>query len=226
LLEEERVEALHIPMKVQKFPQAHLKLTKDGKTLVIDPGYLTYKNGFKVEDFQGADIYLVTHQHADHLDPQTIKQVVQDKPVYGNSDVIQKLKEVGVTTGIAVKDREKFSAGGFEIEAVELPHFQLPNGSTPPPNTGFVIDGIFFHSGDGFKVEGISVDNAALALGQPNVSETSLENVKKMLKSLNAKIYIPIHYDAYPADPAEFVESLKEDEVEVRILKNSEETEI
>ncbi len=213
-------------MKVQKFPQAHLKLTKDSKTLIIDPGYLTYKNGFKVEEFQGADVYLITHQHADHLDPETIKQVVGDKPVFGNSDVINKLQEVGVTTGQAVKDREKFSAGGFEIEAVDLPHFTPPNGSVPPPNTGFIVDGVFFHSGDGFEIDGIKVETAALALGQPNVSETSIANVKKMLQNLGARVYIPIHYDAYPVNPEEYKQTLKETGVEIKILKNGEEAEI
>jgi L-ascorbate metabolism protein UlaG (beta-lactamase superfamily) len=63
-------------MKVQKFPQSHLVISKNGKTLIVDPGYITFEKGFKVEDFQGGDIYLISHQHADHLGPETVKDVV------------------------------------------------------------------------------------------------------------------------------------------------------
>jgi L-ascorbate metabolism protein UlaG (beta-lactamase superfamily) len=60
-------------MKIRKFPQSHLVLEKNGKTLIIDPGYITFEKGFKVEDFQNADIYLITHQHADHLGPRSFR---------------------------------------------------------------------------------------------------------------------------------------------------------
>lgn len=188
-------------MKIQKFPQSHLVITNDsGKKLIIDPGYLTFKDGnFKVEDFQGADVYLITHQHTDHLDPETIKEIVEDKPIYGNFDVILKLKEVGVEHGTAVTNRQKFSAAGFEIEAFDLPHFRIPTES--PPNTGFVIDGVFFHGGDGFTIEqNLSVENTALAYGHPALSALG---VLELAKSLNAKVLIPIHYDIYRRDPQE-----------------------
>ncbi len=214
-------------MKITKYPQSHLVIEKGGKKLIIDPGYLSAKNGFSAEQFQGADLYLITHQHGDHLDPENIKQIVGDAPVYGNSDVVIKLKEVGVESGVEVRNREKFSVGGFAIQAVDLPHFPLPNGNPVPPNTGFLIDGVFFHSGDGMEIsEEIKSDNAALALGQPSVSETSIANVKKMLEKLGAKVYIPIHYDAHPADPQNYVVELEKIGVKVNILANEEFVEI
>ncbi len=215
-------------MKITKFPQSHLVIEKDGKKLIIDPGLLSEKEGFDPILFKDADAYLVTHQHADHLDPDNAKKIIQDAPVYGNADVVTKLTELGVETGIVVEHLEKFDAAGFQIQAVELPHFPLPNGNPVPPNTGFLIDGIFFHSGDGQKLleEGIHSENAALALGMPMVSPESVENVKAMLTKLQAKVYIPIHYSARPADPHESKPQIEQTGVEVKILGNNESLEL
>lgn len=210
-------------MKVKKFPQSHLLISKDGRKLVIDPGYLTFKAGFKVEEFQGADVYLITHQHEDHVDPATIKEIVGDKLVYGNADVVGKMKEVGVEVR-EVKDGEEFEESRFKIKAVNLPHFRHPLGNPMPPNTGFIIDGVFFHSGDGFENPGgVSVEKAALAYGHPSLSTTG---VLDFAKSLGAKLLIPIHYDAYPRDPEELKKFGDGLGIEVRVLKNGEETEI
>jgi L-ascorbate metabolism protein UlaG (beta-lactamase superfamily) len=209
-------------MKIRKFPQSHLLIYKEGKKLVIDPGYLTFQQGFKMEEFQGADLYLITHQHEDHLDPATIKEVVGDKPVFGNSDVVGKLRQVGVE-GREVKNGEELEEVGFKIKAVELPHFRHPLGNPMPPNTGFIIDEVFFHAGDGFEISGIQVEKAALPIGHPSVSTTG---VFDFAKSLGAKLVIPIHYDAYPRDPEEFKKIAEGADIEVRVLKNGEETEI
>ena len=215
-------------MKITKYPQSHLVIEKEGKKLIIDPGYLTAKAGFAPTQFQGADLYLITHQHGDHLDPENIKEIVQDAPVYGNSDVIEKLKELGVEGGVEMKNLEEAEVEGFKIQAVDIAHFPPPNGSTPPPNTGFLIDGILFHSGDGEKLteEGIHSHNAALALGMPSTSEVSIANVKKMLKKLNAKVYIPIHYSAYPADPNDHIAELGKEGIEVKILEDEQSLDI
>lgn len=208
-------------MKVKKYPQSHLVITSDfGKRLVIDPGYLTFQLGFKVADFQGMDVYLITHQHADHLGPETIKEIVGDKPVYGNSDVIAKLSEVGVK-GIEVKDRQKFSVAGFEITPVDLPHFSI--GKEVPLNTGFVINGVFFHAGDGFELKGLSVEIAGLPIGHPSLTN---EDVIEFAKSLGCKLLIPIHYDAYPRDPNDFKKLAEPLGIEIRPLANGEETTI
>lgn len=208
-------------MKVKKYPQSHLVITNDlGKKLIIDPGYLTFEKGFRVSDFQGADLYLITHQHSDHLDPQNIKEIVQDNPIYGNSDVVVKLSEVGVTA-IEVKNGQQFEIAGFTITPFDLPHFPHPLGKLMPPNTGFVIDGIFFHSGDGYKIDGLKVKNAALPIAHPSISTMQVLN---FARSLGVKLIIPIHYDSYPRDPNELGKLAKELGIEVRALKYEEET--
>ena len=212
-------------MKVKKYPQSHLVITSDsGKKIIIDPGYLTYKFGFKIEDFKGADGYLITHQHADHLDPETIKEVVGESPVYGNSDVVGKLAEVGVK-GTEIRNGEKFSVDGVEITPIDILHFTKPN-VTMPQNTGFLIDGVFFHPGDGWKLKGAKADKAAIPISGPADGDIGMNQGLELAKSLGAKVVIPIHNDAYPADPADFIPLAEPAGIKVIPLQNGQETEI
>ncbi len=214
-------------MKVKKYPQSHLLITNDsGKKLIIDPGYLTYEKGFKVSDFQGADVYLITHQHLDHLDINTIKEIVGENPVYCNADVVSKLAEVGVKAN-EVTNRQKFSVAGFEIVAVDIPHFEVP-GKEVPQNTGYLIDGIFFHPGDGGEAPNhLHSDNLALLIANPWISPGHYGKAIEFAKALEAKLVIPIHYDSrYPADTKEFKEKASDAGLEVRVLGWGEETTI
>lgn len=209
-------------MRVKKFPQSHLVISKEGKTLIIDPGYITFEKGFRVSDFQGADVYLITHQHADHLGPETIKEVAGEKPVFGNFDVVQKLKEVGVEQAKEIKNLEEIEVEGFKIKAVDLAHFKK-EGFEMPPNTGFLIDGVFFHPGDGDKAPDITSENAAVPIGGATITyDTALE----FIEGIGAKVVIPIHYDWYKADPEEFKRMASNFGIDVRTLDHGEETEI
>lgn len=217
-------------MKVKKFPQSHLVIEKDGKILVIDPGYITFEKahstssgqGFKVADFQNADVYLITHQHEDHLGSATIKDVVGEKIVLGNFDVVKKLQEVGVVNAKELKNLEEVLIAGFKIKAVDLPHFKKP-GFKMPPNTGFLIDGVFFHPGDGDKAPDIVSPNAAVPIAGWTIT---YQSALEFIKGIGAKVVIPIHYDWYSADPEEFKKLASGLGIDVRPLNFGEETEL
>ena len=209
-------------MKIKKYPQSHLLITGNNTKILIDPGYITFEKGFKVEEFQGMDGYLITHQHADHLDPERIKEIVGSGKVYGNSDVVEKLKSLGVE-GTLVENNKPFKIGEFEITPFDLPHFPHPLGNPMPPNTGYLINGTLFHAGDGYELVGLKVENAALPLGHPSLSTTQVLN---FAKSLQAKVIIPIHYDVYMRDPNELSKLAEQVGIKVKMLKIGEETTI
>ena len=63
------------PMKLTKKSHACVRLEKDGRTLVIDPG------GFSEEDAAvGADAILVTHEHPDHFDEERLRAALEANP--------------------------------------------------------------------------------------------------------------------------------------------------
>lgn len=217
-------------MKVKKYPQSHLVITGNSTKIIIDPGSITFTAGYKSEEFQGADAYLITHQHQDHMDPENIKGIVNSKLVYGNNDVVNKLKSLRVEAK-ETHNREKFQVGEFEITPIDLPHCKMQDGSDGPPNTGFLINpdsigvnNIFFHPGDGDKVPtGLTSHNLALPIAGPTIT---IQRALQFAKDLEAKVVIPIHYDYFKADPNEFKNMASRFGIEVRPLAPGQETEI
>jgi L-ascorbate metabolism protein UlaG (beta-lactamase superfamily) len=211
-------------MKVTKYPQSHLVIVKDSKKIIIDPGNFTFDQGYPIEQFQNADVYLITHLHDDHMGHNTIKELVSNKPVFANTDSMNKLKELGVEA-TEVKDGEEWEIVGFKIKAVDLPHVWLEETPPMPQNTGFVIDDVFFHSGDGLEINSLTVDNAALPIGHSAISNN---DVFKTMRKLKAKVLIPIHYDAYKRDPQELKKQSENYNFgfDIRPLKNEESTEV
>lgn len=210
-------------MKVKKYPQSHLVITGSSTKIIIDPGSITFAAGFKPEEFQGADAYLITHQHQDHMDPENIKNIVNDELVYGNADVVAKLKSLGVEAK-ETHDREKFQVGEFDITPIDLPHCKMQDGTDGPPNTGFLINNVFFHPGDGDKApQGLTSHNLALPIAGPTIT---MDKALQFAKDLQAKVVIPIHFDYFKADPNEFKNIASPSGIEVRPLASGQETEL
>lgn len=209
-------------MKIIRYPQSHLVIENNsGNKLIIDPGYITFEKGFKPSKFQNADAYLITHEHKDHLDLKNIKEIVGNKPVYTNKNVAIELKRIGVSANVVV-DRETINIAGFEIRPVYLPHVRLITVPSTRLHTGFLINKIFFHAGDGTQIKNLKARVAAIPIGHVGIS---IDNVLRCARSLRAKIIIPIHYETYTRNPQELVDTVKTYGFphDVKVLQNGEE---
>lgn len=210
-------------MKVTRYPQSCLLLEKDGHKLVIDPG-VNFLETHKVEELSGVEAVLYTHQHGDHYEPSIAEALLgQGVALYANKSTAEL---IGLDKVTVVHDGDAFQAAGFEIAARELPHCLLPNGQPGPQNTGYVINGVLFHPGDGKELEGLTVDNLALPITGPDISILDAVNFAKQVK---AKVAIPIHYTAIPFDPnvfAAYAGKAGDSGFEVRVLADGESTEI
>lgn len=87
-------------VELTKFGHACVRLEKDGRRLVVDPGGLTGP-----EALDGADAVLVTHEHFDHFSEELLRRAAAARPglrIWTNSSVAKRLDGLGAqvsTTG-------------------------------------------------------------------------------------------------------------------------------
>ncbi|MBW3538049.1 MBL fold metallo-hydrolase [Candidatus Parcubacteria bacterium] len=204
-------------MKITKYPQSCLLLEKDGRRIAIDPGSF-FTDRYRAQDLGAIEAVLYTHQHADHFDQSLVNEFkAAGVALYGNRAVCQLIGE-----GARPADSgQPFEVAGFNVTPHDLPHCRLVDGSDGPPNTGYIIDGHFFHPGDGVETEGVQVDHLALPIAGPSVS---FYHAAKFAKSLGAQKVIPIHYHSFKADPHDFASRFQD--AEVIVLESGESVEL
>jgi L-ascorbate metabolism protein UlaG (beta-lactamase superfamily) len=201
-------------MKVTKFPQSCLLLEKDGNRIVIDPGTF-FAEKYSAEDLGEVAGVLYTHQHSDHFDRNLADYFNSMRvPLYGNESVcrLMGVKICRLVSGSG------FSLAGFKIEPYDLPHFPVEK---PPQNTGYIVDGIFMHPGDGLEAgSDLAVANLAVPIG----TSRGFDGAMNLANAVKAKRIIPIHFTnqaRYPCSAKEFAEQASAD-FEVTILNDGE----
>lgn len=208
-------------MKVTRFPQSCLLLEKDGKKIVLDPGMFDV-DAFKNGAFEGVEAALFTHEHPDHYTPATAAALSKaGAKLYANASTAKLIQ--GDCT--VVNDGDKFQIAGFSVEAHELPHCLLPDGSEGPQNTGYLIDGAFFDPGDGKELAGLSASSMALPINGPDISMLDAFN---FAKQLGVKVAIPVHYTWMGGDVVTYKQFAEGSGMpfELRVLADGESTEL
>lgn len=209
-------------MNATKYPQSCLVLEKDGRRILIDPGsFMAGK--FSAGDLPELNAIFLTHRHPDHADADFIRSVLAKKsvPVYGNPDTKELLGEL---VSDIIEPGQSVETASFSVKAYDMPHCPMPDGSAGPPNNGYVFDQSFLHAGDGVSVEGLQVENAAIAIAGPDIS---LRDAADLIKSIGAKKVIPVHYSIFSDEkPMSAVGLVKKGatDVEMVVLANAEST--
>jgi L-ascorbate metabolism protein UlaG (beta-lactamase superfamily) len=210
-------------MKVTRYPQSCLLIEEDGHKIVIDPGSF-FAAKYSVSDLEGVKAVLYTHQHADHYDA-SIAMALHQKgvPLYCNASTAEVIHTKGACT--VIENNQHFEAAGFTIEAYDLPHCLLPDGSEGPQNTGYLINGVFFHPGDGKELAGLQAQSMALPITGPDISALDAFN---FAKQVGVKVAIPIHYDGYGANVGLYQKIVEGSGMpfELRVLADGESTEL
>ncbi|MEU1125842.1 MBL fold metallo-hydrolase [Streptomyces sp. NPDC005899] len=142
-----------------------IRLERDGRSLVIDPG------GFSEEDAAvGADAILVTHEHPDHFDEARLRAGLEHDPavhLWTLRSVAERLSAAFPGRVHTVGHGDAFSAAGFEVQVHGELHAVIHPDIPRVTNIGFLVDGSVFHPGDALTVPDRPVDTLMLPVMAP-----------------------------------------------------------
>ena len=146
------------------------------------------------------DAVVCTHDHLDHLDPDTVKHIHDDQRFVTTQEGKTHLKKLGKSNVVALRTGESLSVGDCKLTAVFANH--------TVEAFGLIVEAegkVLYFSGDTLydeqllRIRDYHPDIAFLCingkLGNMNVSEALA-----VAKHIGAKINIPNHYDMFASN--------------------------
>ena len=218
MFEEDVVKTSAGDLKITFIGHATLMFTFGEKVVHVDP----VSRAADYSKLPKADVVLVTHDHADHLDAGAISMVRKEGTV-----VIAPEKSAGALTGaVVMKDGDTREAAGMKIEAVpayNLVHKRQSGEPYHPRGTGngYVItfgDKRVYVAGDTENTpEMKALKNIDIAFLPMNLPYTMTpEMVADAAKAFRPKVLYPYHYGE--TDTQQFKKLLEgEKDIEVRV---------
>ena len=217
-------------MKITKYPQSCLLIETKGKTILIDPGNLKYKEEY-LDAWNKADIVLITHKHPDHCNTEVIEKLDKNIRIYSSKEVQDSNECLKINI---VKEGDKIEVEDVKIEVVKAIHGYQPllkGTKEVHENIGYIIDDgenrlyttsdtICFRNEYKADILCIPVTGHGLTM---SAFEAALYS-----KEIGATLTIPIHMDnpAFPPNFEYIKEMFEKYEVEYEILENEETIEI
>jgi L-ascorbate metabolism protein UlaG (beta-lactamase superfamily) len=204
------------PVKITPLNHASTLIEAGGKTIYLDPAKPANLSGPK------ADLILITDIHGDHMDPDSIRQIVQDgTEILAPPAVVETVK-----TAKPIANGETKTWQNWTIEAI--PAYNLKRGPAPGKlfhdkgrGNGYVLTYSgkrFYFSGD---TEGVpemralkNIDVAFVCMNLPYTMPP--EEAADAVRAFHPKVVIPYHYRG--SDLSVFQKGLEGSGIEVRLL--------
>jgi len=155
-------------MDITKYAHSCVRLQSDDGALVIDPGNFSGADELK-QALDGVEAVLVTHEHPDHLDVDTVSRLLHERPdlrIWGPAPVaglFPEHRDRVNTVGVG----ESFAAGGLAVSTHGGQHALIHPSIPVVPNLAYLVAGSMFHPGDAFTVPAQPVDTLLLAVHAP-----------------------------------------------------------
>lgn len=133
-------------MKITKFGHSCLLIEEEGARILIDPGSWSSSQN----SVQNIDAILITHEHPDHTDPQSLKQILGSNPqarVFTNIGVGKVLADHQINFELLTHG-QSIVIKGVSIAAYGEKHAEIHPSLPKVDNTGFMIAEKFFDPGD------------------------------------------------------------------------------
>jgi L-ascorbate metabolism protein UlaG (beta-lactamase superfamily) len=176
-------------------------ISLNGNVVLIDPFFgAGIRDSLKIpvlkpSMIRKADLILLTHEHKDHCDPDTVKElaertgatVVAPRETLATIDMNSRQK-------VDVKIGDRFQLKGVDVSVVKAAH---PQSQYP---VGYIINDYvkIYHAGDTYQFNdmlSMNVDYAMLPIGGGyTMDPIDAANATKLLR---ANFIIPIHYNTF-----------------------------
>lgn len=187
-------------MKITKYIHSCLLIENGTDKILFDPGLFSFVEGkVKPSQFAGLSAIILTHNHPDHIDADSLKKIIENNPnaiVLANSEIKRKLAEKDIA--VEAFETGTRAVGAFKIEAFDAPHEKILADEIPQ-NTAYVVDGDFVHPGDSIA-ETVYQYAGTKILALPTMApwETELQTFE-FAKKMRPQFAVPVH-DGYAKD--------------------------
>lgn len=195
-------------MELTKHAHATIVVSKDGSSLVIDPGAYTPNSA---ELVAATDAVLVTHDHPDHFDAAVLNAALDAQPglrVWAPASVVAALDaHDGRVTAVLAGD--VLNAGAFDVTVIGEHHAPIHPDVPPMDNVGYLVDGTLYHPGDSYVVPDHSVELLLVASSGPWMKlDAAVDFIRAVKPSRVLQIHDLMASDAGRQSFAQFVRDL------------------
>src|SRR6185369_3660474 len=135
-------------MKISKHIHSCLLVEEGGKVILVDPGnYSAEEHALNIQSLTQLDEIAITHEHPDHMDIPTLKELVEKFP-----DV--KIYSTPSVQGILTNEHiEVQTTNNENIQLTPAPHEKIWAGA-PVANVMVTLFGRLSSPGDSFTLDG------------------------------------------------------------------------
>ncbi|MEV4775949.1 MBL fold metallo-hydrolase [Microbacterium sp. LTA6] len=185
-----------ISIELTKFGHACVRLEKNGRRIVIDPG--EYSD--PAPALEGAEHILITHQHPDHLEEGAVLRHLAANPdATVRAPEVPAARLLAQAAGAGVKDSqiiatgagEQFDSAGFSLRTVGGQHAVIHAFIPVVANTGYIVDGLVYHPGDSFIVPaGPAPDTLLVPLSAP---WNKMAEMVDFITAVRPRQAVPVH---------------------------------
>lgn len=179
-------------MRITHYGHACLLVEVNDWRILIDPG--NYSDGF--QDLRGLDAIIVTHQHADHVDPDRFDALAaanRQARLYSDAQTAEILGEDGLDVQVLVVGRDVI-VGDVTVSPFGEQHAFNHSGVPRVANIGvrLTADGepVVFHPGDAYDAEPGPIDILAVPLNAP---WTPVRDTIDFVRRIAPEGIVPIH---------------------------------